>query len=171
MSIQITKIRKQVSRERFGTEESVALTKTLCRAGHVTQPFIIMLWTVGPAITQVVSVHTHSAVKTAVKARASHVFTQFFVFMVHAVVPTIAACVDREAVTVPTIAACVDREAVTVPTIAACVDREAVTVLPGAQIMGLRTRFAAIHLLHSKGYLPSNVMRTGDLISSKRDTL
>ena len=76
------------------------MTQTLYRTGHVTQQLVIMLWTVGPAITQVVSVQTNRAVEAAVKTRTCHVFTRFLVLVVHAVVSTIAPSVDRETVVV-----------------------------------------------------------------------
>ena len=105
-----------MSRERFEALKSVTLTETLCRTRHVTQPLVIMLWTVGPAITQVVSVCTNSAGETAVKTRACHNFTIFLIFMVQAVVPTITPCVHREAVNVITRAGIVSFRAVLIIT-------------------------------------------------------
>ena len=87
-----------MSRERLKTQESVALATTVCRTGHVTQPLVVMLWTLGPAVTHVVSKDTHSGISTTVQTRTCPALSVSFVFLEDTVKESVTSCVDREAV-------------------------------------------------------------------------
>ena len=74
------------------------MTLALQRTLEITQELIIKQWTVKPAITQVVAVQTRSGLSAPEVSWTRQIITVFFVQVVHTVVYSIAACVDRQAV-------------------------------------------------------------------------
>ena len=88
-----------VSQERLGTNEGQALTLAASRTRLlVTQPLVIAVWTLRHAVTQVVRVYTHRGPVAAVVAGTRDVLTVLFILAVDAVVITVTACENRNAV-------------------------------------------------------------------------
>ena len=76
------------------------MTHTGIRTGELTEGFVIMLRTLAPAVTDVCHVQTDSGATTAVETRTGWTFTLAFVFMIRAVVQTIAAHIEGQAVAI-----------------------------------------------------------------------
>ena len=82
-------------RERLRTGKRQPLTQTAHRTGHVTQPFIITLWTLPPAITHMIYVQTHWRSTTPEKSWTFCTLTALFILPVDAVIISITTSVGR----------------------------------------------------------------------------
>ena len=95
-NLQIPQTRVIVNVEKLSTHKRLPLAHTPCRAfSVVTRPLVIVLRTLGPAVTQMVRVQAHSGIQTAVVARTGHVIAALFVFSIRAVEDTVAPSVER----------------------------------------------------------------------------
>ena len=93
---------KIIRREMPRAHKSVTLTLTSHRTACVTHQFIVMPWTVGPTITQLVTVYARRGIPAPEESWTRQLFTTIFVHVVQTVIHSIAACVDRQAVVVVT---------------------------------------------------------------------
>jgi hypothetical protein len=85
MGVQISKVGKSSNRERLITHEGTALAQTHIRARGLTQPLVVVEWTLGPAVTHMVDMHTHAGRPTSVETRAGELLTASFVLAIQTV--------------------------------------------------------------------------------------
>jgi hypothetical protein len=64
----------------------------------MTQPFVVVLRALRPAVTDVTEMNTHAGVSAAIKAWAFDVVAVLFVLSAYTIVESMATCVDRQAV-------------------------------------------------------------------------
>ena len=80
------------------TYVGMCLALTGRRAGQVAEVLIVMPWTLAPAVTDVCQMQTDSGTTTAVETRAGGRTTLLLILMMWAVVHTIAADIQGQAV-------------------------------------------------------------------------
>ena len=96
--VRMTKVRKEVDRERLATYEGVTLTQTTFRTDPVTHQFIFPLWTLTPAVTQMMGMDTDLRSSTLIETSTRCSVTVLFVFSIDTVRKPIAPSVDRQTV-------------------------------------------------------------------------
>jgi hypothetical protein len=97
-SIQVSEVRIVAGIERLMTHKGQTLTVTGRRTGGVTQQLVIPLWTLRPAVTQVVAMETHTGRSAAVVTRTRDVITADLVLTSRTVLDPVTPEVDRQAV-------------------------------------------------------------------------
>jgi hypothetical protein len=86
--------------ERLDTHKGQAVTHTGLRTGPlVTQPLVVTLRTLRPAVTHVVRVKTDTRIQTAIEAWTGEGLTLQLILVVQAVKVAVTACVHRQAQT------------------------------------------------------------------------
>jgi hypothetical protein len=88
--------------ERLVTHKGQTLTVTGKRTGSVTQQLVIPLWTLRPAVTQVVAMETHAGRSAPIITWAFDVITADLVLASKTVLDPVTPEVDRQAVHVLT---------------------------------------------------------------------
>ena len=98
-SLQEPQLGMAVHPERAGAEKRQAVARAAFGTGGVTVEFIVAQWTLVHAVAQVVGVQAHcQGPPTAVPASARVLFTPRLVFPARAVIHTVTAQVQRQAV-------------------------------------------------------------------------